>query len=208
MPQSSTSSRKAKFLNLFTVKFHFLGDYVHHIRLFGTTDSYSTQLVSKRSKFAVIGSYWLRHDISWLHRVSLHIVSSSTCMASQIKRMPWPRLGRSILGRKCSKMVKAKKSRKHLQMRGYRITTIFRHPGMRPSLYLTSFCQVQLTQPRRCATVFLFCWCILHWFELAHIEFYFQAPGPSPRSHPQSRVWRRHPWFIHKWWPKLNSDSK
>ena len=28
-----------------TVKFHFLGDYVHHIRKFGTTDSYSTQLV-------------------------------------------------------------------------------------------------------------------------------------------------------------------
>ena len=33
-------------LNVFTVKFHFLGDYVRHIRLFGTTDSYSTQLVS------------------------------------------------------------------------------------------------------------------------------------------------------------------
>ena len=39
------SSRKKK-LNLNTYKFHALGDYVTTIRLFGTTDSYSTQLVS------------------------------------------------------------------------------------------------------------------------------------------------------------------
>ncbi|KIM41097.1 hypothetical protein M413DRAFT_72368 [Hebeloma cylindrosporum] len=39
------SGTRAKVLNLFTVKLHFLGDYVRHIRLFGTTDSYSTQLV-------------------------------------------------------------------------------------------------------------------------------------------------------------------
>ena len=44
---SSASGRKTKTLNLFMVKFHFLGDYVRHIRLFGTTDSYSTQLVSQ-----------------------------------------------------------------------------------------------------------------------------------------------------------------
>jgi hypothetical protein len=37
---------KPKILNLLTVKFHFLGDYVQHIRFFGMTDSYSTQLVS------------------------------------------------------------------------------------------------------------------------------------------------------------------
>lgn len=36
---------KGKTLNLFTYKFHALGDYVHTIRLFGTTDSYSTQIV-------------------------------------------------------------------------------------------------------------------------------------------------------------------
>ena len=34
-----------KTLNLNTYKFHALGDYVATIRLFGTTDSYSTQLV-------------------------------------------------------------------------------------------------------------------------------------------------------------------
>lgn len=37
---------KSKSLNLFTYKFHALGDYVRTIRLFGTTDSYSTQIVS------------------------------------------------------------------------------------------------------------------------------------------------------------------
>jgi hypothetical protein len=45
-PQAQKKSgTRAKVLNLFTVKLHFLGDYVRHIRLFGTTDSYSTQLV-------------------------------------------------------------------------------------------------------------------------------------------------------------------
>lgn len=43
---STSSGKRKRALNLLTVKFHFLGDYVRHIRLFGTTDSYSTQLVS------------------------------------------------------------------------------------------------------------------------------------------------------------------
>lgn len=37
---------KTKLLNLGTYKLHALGDYVRTIRLFGTTDSYSTQIVS------------------------------------------------------------------------------------------------------------------------------------------------------------------
>lgn len=40
-------SPKTKFFNLCTYKLHALGDYVSTIRLFGTTDSYSTQIVSK-----------------------------------------------------------------------------------------------------------------------------------------------------------------
>ena len=44
-PPGPSPQGKKKGLNLFTIKFHFLGDYVRHIRLFGTTDSYSTQLV-------------------------------------------------------------------------------------------------------------------------------------------------------------------
>jgi hypothetical protein len=39
-------SSKKKQLNLNTYKFHALADYVSTIRLFGTTDSYSTLIVS------------------------------------------------------------------------------------------------------------------------------------------------------------------
>lgn len=42
-----------KVLNLNTYKFHALGDYVATIRLFGTTDSYSTQLVSSISCYVI-----------------------------------------------------------------------------------------------------------------------------------------------------------
>jgi hypothetical protein len=46
--QSTTqaTTRKAKTLNLQTYKLHALGDYTEQIRSYGTTDSYSTQLVS------------------------------------------------------------------------------------------------------------------------------------------------------------------
>jgi hypothetical protein len=46
--QSATrpNGRKRKLLNLCTYKLHALGDYVKTIRLFGTSDSYSTQVVS------------------------------------------------------------------------------------------------------------------------------------------------------------------
>jgi len=42
----NTSGRKPKNLNLFTYKWHALGDYVQAIRLFGGTDGFSTQVVS------------------------------------------------------------------------------------------------------------------------------------------------------------------
>jgi hypothetical protein len=49
-PQEPTSSgklnRRVKHFNLLTYKMHALGDYVSTIRQFGTTDSYSTQIVS------------------------------------------------------------------------------------------------------------------------------------------------------------------
>lgn len=41
---------RGKFLNLLTYKFHALADYVRSIRLFGTTDSYSTQTVCPRPR--------------------------------------------------------------------------------------------------------------------------------------------------------------
>jgi hypothetical protein len=44
-PAPASSYRKVKTLNLQTPKFHFLGDYVSTIRMFGCTDSFSTQVV-------------------------------------------------------------------------------------------------------------------------------------------------------------------
>jgi flagellar hook-associated protein FlgK len=41
--------RKSKILNLAVYKVHALGDYVNTIRLFGTTDSFSSQIVSLKS---------------------------------------------------------------------------------------------------------------------------------------------------------------
>jgi hypothetical protein len=46
---SGASGKKSKNLNLFTYKWHALGDYVRAIRLFGPTDGYSTQVVSNFS---------------------------------------------------------------------------------------------------------------------------------------------------------------
>jgi hypothetical protein len=50
---------KVKILNLLTYKLHALGDYAHTIHLFGTTDSYSTQVVGHIpfSSFAETLSY-------------------------------------------------------------------------------------------------------------------------------------------------------
>jgi len=41
-----TGERRPRLLNLQTYKLHALGDYAAHIRMYGTTDSYSTQVVS------------------------------------------------------------------------------------------------------------------------------------------------------------------
>jgi hypothetical protein len=43
---ATVSARKSKTLNLRTYKLHALGDYTTSIRMYGTTDSYSTQTVS------------------------------------------------------------------------------------------------------------------------------------------------------------------
>lgn len=44
-PDTGSSGRKAKKFNLNTYKFHAMGDYVRSIQLFGTTDSFTTQIV-------------------------------------------------------------------------------------------------------------------------------------------------------------------
>jgi hypothetical protein len=45
---------KIKILNICTYKLHALGDYVRTIRLFGTTDLYSTQIVSVLLAFLIV----------------------------------------------------------------------------------------------------------------------------------------------------------
>jgi hypothetical protein len=51
---SARPPKKAKTLNLFVYKIHALGDYAATIRLFGTTDSYSTQIVSIILHFIIL----------------------------------------------------------------------------------------------------------------------------------------------------------
>lgn len=50
-PAKTNVQSNVKTLNLATYKFHALGDYVQTIRLFGTTDSYSTQIVRSFSNY-------------------------------------------------------------------------------------------------------------------------------------------------------------
>lgn len=46
--KNGPKTRKLVKFNIFTIKFHFLGDYTSNIRRFGTSDSYSTETVSLR----------------------------------------------------------------------------------------------------------------------------------------------------------------
>jgi len=46
MKQKSSSSKRARWFNLFTYKWHALADYAPTIRLFGGSDGFSTQIVS------------------------------------------------------------------------------------------------------------------------------------------------------------------
>jgi hypothetical protein len=49
---AGASNPKVKRFNLNTYKFHAMGDYVRTIRLFGTTDSFTTQIVRKSIMFS------------------------------------------------------------------------------------------------------------------------------------------------------------
>lgn len=52
---ANANDRRPKVLNLSTYKLHALGDYAAQIRLYGTTDSYSTQLVRRFSLPSYLG---------------------------------------------------------------------------------------------------------------------------------------------------------
>jgi hypothetical protein len=44
-PNPGSSGRKTKTFNMNTYKFHAMGDYLTSIRVFGTTDSFTSQIV-------------------------------------------------------------------------------------------------------------------------------------------------------------------
>lgn len=62
---SEPAGPKVKRFNLNTYKFHAMGDYVRTIKLFGTTDSYTTQIVSIVSPLKNITEIMLSARGSW-----------------------------------------------------------------------------------------------------------------------------------------------
>ena len=63
---ASSSVQQKKKLNLFTPKFHALGDYVQTIQKFGTTDSFSTQVVWNLSCQCILVYILTMHRVNWL----------------------------------------------------------------------------------------------------------------------------------------------
>jgi hypothetical protein len=77
----NASRKKPKSLNLFTYKWHALGDYVRAIRLFGGADGFSTQVVSKFFPVYLIRSRLL------VNRVNLLTKLLNTCTDQQTSAM-------------------------------------------------------------------------------------------------------------------------
>ena len=82
----TASSKKSKTLNLFTYKWHALGDYVRAIRLFGATDGFSTQVVSKFLLMYLIYSHFLVNRVNSLTKLL------SACTDRQTSAMPSTKL--------------------------------------------------------------------------------------------------------------------
>ncbi|EJD06505.1 uncharacterized protein FOMMEDRAFT_75579, partial [Fomitiporia mediterranea MF3/22] len=71
-----------KTLNINTLKFYSLSTYTSTIHQFGTTDSYSTQIV----KCLLYNTLSILILIVYLHRGSLSIGDSNTCMLEQTSK--------------------------------------------------------------------------------------------------------------------------
>ena len=102
----NTPGKKSKFLNLFTYKWHALGDYVHTICLFGPTDGFSTQVVSNFFPMYLSLSRFLVNRVNSLTKLL------SACTDQQTSTMPstkllsviedlnmpvWPLIGSSFI---------------------------------------------------------------------------------------------------------------
>ena len=73
--------KKYKFLDLFTYKWHALGDYAHTIHLFGPTDGFSTQVISNFFPMYLSLSCFLVNRVNSLTKLL------STCMDWQTSAM-------------------------------------------------------------------------------------------------------------------------
>jgi hypothetical protein len=82
----NASGKKSKILNLFTYKWHALGDYVRAIRLFGPTDGFSTQVVSNFFPMYMSYSHFLANRVNLLTKLS------SACTDRQTSAMPSTKL--------------------------------------------------------------------------------------------------------------------
>ena len=122
--EASTSTRRTKKFNLQTYKFHALGDYAATIRRYGTSDSYTTEIVS------LLQSYLIAFFIlSWRRENSNIVVQKPTSPVQIVKNMSnrWPRssavkLEFGVSGRKTSWMQKPAMTTTIL-LRAQRVTT-------------------------------------------------------------------------------------
>jgi hypothetical protein len=58
-PDAGSGGRKVKKFNLNTYKFHAMGDYLRSIRLFGTVDSFTSQIVRESAGFIILSQFAL-----------------------------------------------------------------------------------------------------------------------------------------------------
>jgi len=71
--EAGTSGRKSKKFNMNTYKFHAMGDYIHSIRLFGTVDSFTSQIVRDYLLYVHISIQFLVRE-SWRIERSKHSI--------------------------------------------------------------------------------------------------------------------------------------
>ena len=104
----NASGKKCKFLNLFTYKWHALGDYVRAIRLFGPTDGFSTQVVRNFFPYSMYLSYshFLVNRVNSLTKLSSACTDRQTSATLSTKLLSvieglnvpvWPLIGSALI---------------------------------------------------------------------------------------------------------------
>jgi hypothetical protein len=116
----NASGKKSKILNLFTYKWHALGDYVRAIRLFGPTDGFSTQVVSKIFHMSLIYSRFLVNRVNSLTKLLSACTDRQTSVMPSTKLLSvigglnapvWPLIGSGFITIRSRKQIKKTTSR-------------------------------------------------------------------------------------------------